>query len=104
MMLEYFAWGKVTERILFFMNYHGETFSTEIAHKFEFHLYGVQKQFNRFEKAGMVRSRYVGRTRVFSWNPDWPMLRELRAFLSRAFEEMDKEEKEPYLTRRNKNY
>ena len=104
MMLEYFTWGKVTERILFFMNYHGETFPTEIAHKFDFHLYGVQKQLNRFEKAGMVQSRYVGRTRVFSWDPDWPMVNELRAFLSKAFDEMSRKEKKPYLLRRSRDY
>ena len=55
-------------------------------------LVSVQHQLNKFETAGVLVSRSVGKTRVFTWNPRFILLEPLRALLRAALAEVPAED------------
>ena len=77
-MLE-FLFGSVNkERVLVFLFARGEGYATEIARFFDTDLYGIQNQLDRLETGGIVVSRKIGRTRLYTFNPRYALLNELK--------------------------
>jgi hypothetical protein len=76
--------SRSAERVLVFLLARGEGYATEIARFFRTDLYGVQKKLDGLEAGGILISRKVGRTRVYSFNPTYPLLNEVRALLRKA--------------------
>jgi hypothetical protein len=85
-MLEAILGSAGSEKVLMFLFARDEGYAREIARFFETDLAPVQKQLERFENGGVLVSRPVGRTRVFSFNPRYPMLEELRALLRKTLQ------------------
>ena len=75
------------EKVLSYLEAYGEGYASEIARTFEVSLVSVQNQLLKFENAGILVSRMVGRTRVYSWNPRFVLLDPLRALLKAAIQE-----------------
>ena len=88
-------------RILLFIYTHGESYPTEIARAFGYHLNTVQNQMLNLEKDGILYSRLKGRVRLFGTNPRSPFNRELSALLEKALEFIpDQEKRDIFLIRR----
>ncbi len=83
-MLEYLFGSKHAEHVLMFLVARGEGYASEIARFFDTNLYGIQKQLDRLEMGGVLVSRKVGRTRIYTFNPRYPFLNELQALLKKA--------------------
>ena len=83
-MLEPLLGSKSAERILIFLFAREEGYATEIARLFRTDLYGVQKKLDGLESGGIVVSKKVGRTRLYTFNPRYPLLPELKALLQKA--------------------
>jgi len=72
------------ERVLVFIFTRNEGYATEIAHFFETDLYGIQNQLDKLETGGVVVSHLAGRTRLYTFNPRYPFLKELKGLLDKA--------------------
>jgi predicted transcriptional regulator len=72
------------ERVLMFLLAREEGYATEMARFFETDLYGIQNQLDRLETGGIVVSRKVGRTRVYTFNPGYAFLDELKGLLEKT--------------------
>jgi hypothetical protein len=48
----------------------------------------------RFEAAGLLVGRRRGRTLLFSWNPRYPFVEEVRALLQKALTALPEQEQE----------
>jgi DNA-binding transcriptional ArsR family regulator len=72
------------ERILTFLVSSREGYASEIARQAGLDLFAVQKQLEQFEADGLLQSRPVGRMRVFSFNPKYPLLKELKSLVEKA--------------------
>jgi hypothetical protein len=72
------------ERVLVFIFTRNEGYATEIAHFFETNLYGIQNQLDKLETGGVVVSHLAGRTRLYTFNPRYPFLKELKSLLDKA--------------------
>ena len=95
--------GSVTaERVLLYLTAYGEGYATGIAKTFGIPLNMVQKQLARFEEASLISSTLKGRTRIYTWNPRYPFLKEFKAYLEKAFEFLPQEEKERYYLERRR--
>ena len=64
----------------------GEGYAREIARFFETDLAPIQNQLAKLEAGGVLVSRTAGRTRLFSFNPRYPMIDELRALLEKTLQ------------------
>lgn len=68
--------------VLLFLENYGEGHASRISKTFDVSIMGIQRQLRRFEDNGILVSKLVGRTRVFSFNDRNPTVKNLRAFLS----------------------
>jgi hypothetical protein len=73
-----------SERVLVFILARDKGYATEIARFFRTKLYSIQKQLDKLERGGVLVSEQAGRTRLYSFNPRYPFLPELRALLMKA--------------------
>ena len=83
-MLEPLLGSKSSERVLIFIQARDQGYATEIARFFEADLYAIQKQLDKLEVGGVFVSHKVGRTRIFTFNPRYPFLKELKNLLEKA--------------------
>jgi hypothetical protein len=73
-----------TERVLIFILARDEGYATDIARFYKTDLYGIQKQLDKLEIGGVLVSQTAGRTRLYSLNPRYPFLNELKNLLEKA--------------------
>ncbi len=72
------------ERVLIYLLTRDRGYGREISDYWKTTQTGVQRQLARLEAAGILMAQPVGRTRVYTWNPRYPFLAELKALLTRA--------------------
>jgi hypothetical protein len=56
----------------------------------------VQKQLLKFEASGLLASQLEGRTRVYAWDPRFPLREQMLALLQRALEFLPTRERQRY--------
>jgi predicted ArsR family transcriptional regulator len=83
-MLEPLLNSQNKEQVLVFLLARQEGYATEIARFFDTHLYGVQKQLDNLEAGGILVSRKVGRTRLYTYNPRYALVEELKSLIEKA--------------------
>jgi DNA-binding transcriptional ArsR family regulator len=101
-MLEGLFGNPVIERIFFTLLVYNETYALGLAKTFGESLNKFQQQLKRLEDGGIIVSRLVGKTRVYTFNPRYPFLKELKALVSKAYEFLPENEKEKYYRRRTR--
>lgn len=87
--------------LLFIQNY-GEGHARRIAVTFDAPITGIRRQLQRLEAGSLLVSRSVGRTRVFTWNPRNPSVKDLRAFLESELGRLDRETIQNYFRQRQR--
>lgn len=80
-------------KILLFIYAHGESYPTEIARVFGYHLNAVQNQLLNLEKDGILFSKLKGRVRLFGINPRYPFKEELGALFEKILQFIPPQEK-----------
>jgi predicted transcriptional regulator len=70
-------------RVLLYLHLQEESWAREIARFWGCSVFPVQKQLEKLEDGGVLRSRMTGRTRVYAFRPSCPVGRELRMLLQR---------------------
>jgi hypothetical protein len=91
------------EKVLFYIEQYGEGYATAIAKAFDgTTLHMVQRQLERFERAGLLVSGLKGRTRLYTWNPRYPFLAELRALLAKGLAALPVSERKRYFSDRRR--
>lgn len=73
------------ERVLMYILARNEGYAREMAEYYQTSLSPIQKQLKKMELGGVLVSRNVGRTRLYTFNPRYPFLDELKALLEKAF-------------------
>ena len=83
-MLEPLLGSKNAERVLIFILVREEGYAREIARFFGADPDSIQKQLAKYESGGVLVGKSAGRTRLYSFNPRYPFLKQLRALLEKA--------------------
>ena len=83
-MLEPLLGSTNAERVLMFILARNEGYVREIARVLDGDPDSIQKQLAKFESGGVLVSRTAGKTRLYSFNPRYPFLKELRSLLEKA--------------------
>lgn len=95
-MLESLFGSQVIEKILFFLVVNEECYPSQLREVFHTHLYSFQRALGRLEKGSVIVSHRKGKTLIYQFNPRYPFLKELKAFLQKAYEFFPQEIKEKY--------
>ncbi len=101
-MLEPLLGSKSSEKVLIFIEALGEGYAREISRFFDIALDPIQKQLEKFEMGGILVSFLKGRTRMYSFNPRYPFLAELKGILQKALVFYPEEERERLLMNRRR--
>ncbi|MFA4873710.1 MAG: hypothetical protein WC956_04520 [bacterium] len=75
--------NRTADLVLLFLFRHGEAYALQIAQGLEIPVNMVQKQLERFERGGVIKSSLRGRRRIYGWNARYPALRPLKQLLAR---------------------
>jgi hypothetical protein len=101
-MLESLLGSVNKERVLFFIDARGEGYARDIARFFATDLTPVQRQLESLERGGVLASRLAGRTRLYTFDPRYPLLDELTAFIAKAISFYPPEEQDRLLLARQR--
>jgi hypothetical protein len=94
--------GETAEKVLIYMTVYEEGYARQISRLFGIAFDPVNKQLKKMEDAGILVGIMKGRTKMFSWNPRYPFLAELKALFKKAYEYLPEEEKEKYYQQRTR--
>lgn len=72
------------ERVLVYLAAREEGYARQIARFFGADPDSIQKQLTKFEQAGVLMSKQVGRTVLYEFNPRYAFLPELKELLEKA--------------------
>ena len=67
-MLDKLLGSKTAQKIFLHLYHYGESYPSAVAKDFKISLGQVQRQFDRFEDAGIIISKLSGRTRMYQFN------------------------------------
>jgi hypothetical protein len=90
------------ERVLVYLYANGSGYARAIADFFGTNLRNIQVQLENLESGGILVSRQAGRTRLYEFNPRWPLRAELVALVERLVEFYPPEETERLLGARKR--
>lgn len=95
-MLEALCGNKTVHKILIFLFVNGKSYGTQIQRSLKISLTPIQKALNRLEKGGLITSNYEGKTRLYQFNPSYPLQEELEHLLKKAYTLLPAHEKKNY--------
>ena len=101
-MIEILFGGRTAEKVLLYLANYGEGYAQGMAKNFNESLYSYQKQLLKLERAGILVSQLKGKTRLFSWNPRYPLKKELVLLLERALDFLPENERKNYFRNRTR--
>jgi DNA-binding transcriptional ArsR family regulator len=71
-------------QILAYLVNNHEGYASEIARASDLDLFAVQQQLEKFGSSGLLISHIRGRMRVYKFNPDYPLLEELKRLIEKS--------------------
>lgn len=95
-MLEALCGNKSVQKILIFLFVNGKCYGTQLHRALGTSLTPLQKALNRLEKGGIITSYYEGKTRLYQFNPSYPLIGELEQLLKKAYTLMPAQKKKEY--------
>ena len=100
--LEAIFGNKSAAQTLMFLQNYGEGHVNRIARTFEVSPTAIKRQLLRFESGGLLVSRVIGKSRVFTWNPRSSTARNLRMFLEAELEKLPREVQQQFFRQRQR--
>ncbi len=95
-MLQVLCGSKNTQKILLFLFVNSKCYGTQLHRLLKTPLTPIQKALLRLERGGVILSDYEGKTRIYQFNPAFPLLGELEQLLKRAYTLLPPQEKKQY--------
>ncbi len=95
-MLESLFGTPIVEKILFFLLVNKKCYPSQLKEVFKNPLYSFQRALAKLEKGNVVVSYREGKTLVYQFNPRYPFLTELEAFLRKAYSFFPEDIRETY--------
>jgi hypothetical protein len=95
-LLESLFGNAVVEKVLFYLSINQKCYPSELRRVFQSPLYSFQKALERLERGGIVVAHKEGKTVIYQFNPRYPFLKELKAFLDKAYSFFPDETRKKY--------
>jgi len=95
-MLEALFGNPTIEKILFYVLKNKTCYALQLKQQFQTQLSTMQHALQRLEAGGILVSTLVGKTRIFQFNPRYPFLKKLCAFLQYAYETLPQDIQDKY--------
>lgn len=86
--------SRAAEAALLHLYHYGETYGRAVSSDMDISLVSVQRQLDKFERAGTLVSKSSGRTRLYTWNRKSPLSSRLEALVEVIYESMPLRQRE----------
>ncbi|MHC4450891.1 MAG: winged helix-turn-helix domain-containing protein [Planctomycetota bacterium] len=100
--LEALFGNRTAAKLMLYLFHYQEAYATGMARDLGSALSPVQRQLDKFEAAGLLISKMVGNTRVYSFNPKQPATKKLKALIQVFYEAMSPQERERLFSTRRR--
>ena len=100
--LEALFGNRTAAKLMLYLFHYGEVYATGMAKDLDVALSPIQRQMDKFEAAGVLTSKMVGNTRVYSFNPKQPATRKLKELVQVFYEAMSMQERERLFSTRRR--
>jgi DNA-binding transcriptional ArsR family regulator len=80
--------SRAAESVLLHLYHYGETYGRAVSADFEISLDSVQRNLEKFERAGVLICKKQGRTLVYGWNPKSRLAGSLKDLVEIVYENM----------------
>ncbi len=101
-MLDKILGSDIAMKIMLHLVHYGEIYPSAVAKDYELSLSGVQKQFQRFEEAGILVSKLVGKSRVYIFNKKSPTAKPFIELVKVYYDGLSLEDKEQLFAARRR--
>lgn len=101
-MLEKIFGNKTAEKVLFHIFHYGESHASSIANDFNLALNPIRQQLGRFEESGVLISKEIGRSRVYSFNPKSVYMKPVKELIELAYEAIPLSERQKLFHQRRR--
>jgi len=95
-MMEALCGNKNIQKVLLFLFVNNKCYGTQLQRALETPLTSIQNALSRLEKGGIIMSDCEGKTRLYRFNPAYPLLGELEQLLKKAYTLLPPPEKKLY--------
>lgn len=95
-MLHALCGSKSAGRVLLFLFVNQKCYGVQLHRLFNAPLTPIQKALARLENGGILTSGYEGKTRLYTFNPTYPLLDELQQLLQKVYTLLPPQEKKRY--------
>ena len=95
-MLEVLFGNKNVQKVLIFLFVNRKCYGAEVQQALKMSLTSIQKALMQLEQENLIHSHLDEKTRVYQFNPEYPLLKELEALLKRAYNLLPAHEKKSY--------
>ena len=92
--LEALFGNRTAALVMLYLFHYGEAYPTGVARDLGLAQSPVQRQLEKFEAAGLLVSKLVGRTRLYGFNPKQPATRMLKDLIQVYYEAIPLRERE----------
>lgn len=100
-MIETIFGNATAAKVMLYLFHNGEAYASAIANDMKITLSQVQKQLDKFEAAGILVSKHLGKVRVYTFNPQLGVTRKLKDLIQVFYEAIPLHQKEElFQTRR----
>lgn len=89
MNLEKIFGNKTAEIVMLYLYHFGEIYPSAISKGSGFALSQIQKQMMRFEESEVIKSRYVGHTKLYYFNENSPYIHAFLGLIKVGYERLD---------------
>ena len=101
-MLEDIFGSKIAEQVLIHIYHNGESHASAIAKDFDLALTSIIHQLDRFERVGVLISKKVGRSRLYSFNPKSAYAKPIKTIAEIAYEKIPLKERQRLFSHRRR--
>jgi len=101
-MLEGIFGNKTAEKVLLYIFHHGEGYALAISKDMKIANNPVVQQLDRFDRAQILVSKQVGKTRVYSFNEKFSLTSPVKELVKRAYDSLTLSQKQAIFSTRRR--
>lgn len=101
-MIETIFGNQTAAKVMLYLFHYGEAFASGISKDLNISLSQVQKQLDRFEEGGVLVSKFMGKVRIYSFNPKLAITKKLKDLIQVFYDAIPLEQKEELFSTRRR--
>jgi DNA-binding transcriptional ArsR family regulator len=101
-MLDIVLGNQTAAKIMLYLFHHGEAYANGISRDMGITLSQVQKQFDKFEGAGILISKKFGTTRLYEFNSKLGVVKKIKELIEAFYESIPLAEREKMFSERRR--